>query len=96
MKSMKHTKLNAEFVAVIFAGLFVSGCSHDPNILDQQAAAKKLPPPTAAQLQKGFAEMSANHDKAKQDEIDWAKAHPDKVAAVNAARAQSGKPPLGQ
>ncbi len=74
----------------------MAGCKGEPSILDQQAAAKKLPPPTAAMMKKGWDQIAANHAKEKQDELDWAAKNPDKVAQVNADRAKSGKPPLGQ
>lgn len=83
--------------AALAAGLLQFGCSNDDNLMKQQLeAAKKGAPPTPEQLKAGFARLEANHAQGKQEEADWAKAHPDKVAAVNAARAQSGKPPLGQ
>jgi hypothetical protein len=93
---MKLVKLGAALAVSICLGLIGSGCSHEDDILKQQADAKKLPPPSAAQLKKGFDEMARNHDAGKQEEKAWAAAHPDKVAAVNAARASAGKPPLGE
>ncbi|MDR3692980.1 MAG: hypothetical protein P4L46_26610 [Fimbriimonas sp.] len=94
MKQLSLSALAALIALSVVAGI---GCGKDPNdILEQQKAAKKMPPPTKEQLQKGFQELASNQDKAKQDEIAWAKAHPDKVDEVNKARALAGKPPLGQ
>ena len=93
---MNLKKLGLAFVVACAAGIFGSGCAHDPDILDQQAAAKKMGRPSAEVMKKGFAEVAANHDKGKQEEIAWAAAHPDKVAQVNADRASAGRPPLGQ
>jgi hypothetical protein len=92
---MRSLRIYAALAAVAACVVGV-GCSHEDDIMKQQADAKKLPPPTAAQLQKGWDQMKENQDKSKEDEKKWAAEHPDKVAAVNAARAQSGKPPLGQ
>jgi hypothetical protein len=93
---MKSFNLNAALGVAVAACVIAAGCKPEDDILKQQADAKKLPPPTEAQLKQGWAQIQQNHDKSKQDEAAWAAAHPDKVAAVNAARAQSGKPPLGQ
>jgi len=93
---MKLKKLSAAFAVVVAAGLLGSGCAKDPNILDQQAKAKTLPPPTAEMLQKGFARVAAGQADAKAQERAWVKAHPDQVAEVNAERAKAGKPPLGE
>jgi hypothetical protein len=95
-RKMKSLRIFAAIGVAVAACVIGAGCSHEDDILKQQADAKKLPPPTAAQMKQGWAQIQQNHDKSKQDEIAWAAAHPDKVAAVNAARAQSGKPPLGQ
>jgi hypothetical protein len=91
-------KFVATLSMVFAAGLIVSGCSSDGDaeMKAQIAAAKKMPPPTSAQLQKGFAAMAESRDRVKQEEVQWMKDHPDKVAAVNASRAKHGTPPLGQ
>jgi outer membrane murein-binding lipoprotein Lpp len=94
---MKHITSFAAFGIVCTAGLVVAGCKDPNNIVDQAAAAKKMPPPTAEQMQKGWAQIAANHEKAKEESSNWAKTHtPEEVAKVNAARAAGGKPPLGQ
>jgi len=94
---MKDNRSIRRIAVLGVAVLAVAGCSgHEDDITKQMADAKKLPPPTSAQLQQGWDQMAANQRKSKEDEKAWAAAHPDKVAEVNAARAAGGKPPLGQ
>ncbi len=76
--------------------LALVGCSQETMSKSEIDAALKSKPPTDAQRQQMANGMAGGAEAAKQQERDWAKAHPDKVAAVNAARAASGKPPLGE
>jgi len=95
--TMKYMKLIAGTVAFCAVLSIVTGCKDPNNIVDQAQAAKKMPPPTAEQMQRGWAQIAANHDKAKEESREWVKTHtPEEVAKVNAARAAGGKPPLGE
>ncbi len=75
-------------------GTAIVGCGNGNDMTKAEMdAAKHSKPPDPAKLA-GI--MQAGASAAKQKELDWMKAHPDKVAEVNAARARSGQPPLGQ
>ena len=93
---MRTKRIDALFCVTIVFGIGVVGCSGPTMSKAEIDAAFKSKPPTDAQRRQMAAGMSAGFEAAKQQELDWAKAHPDKVASVNAARAAAGKPPLGQ
>lgn len=59
-------------------------------------ASKHAAPMTDAQKAAIKNAMEKGGEDAKASEAAWAKANPDKVAAINAERAKAGKPPLGQ
>jgi len=95
MNQMNCMKKVAALAALVATGMLMSGC-HDPNnILDQQAAAKKLPPPTTDQIRQGFARMADKRKQVTDDEIAHAKADPAWAAQVNANHKAAGLPPIG-
>ncbi len=71
----------------------LGGCKKEPDITPQVEQARKSRPPTQAEIASVFAKQGVSERRAERN---WMKAHPDQIARVNAARAQSGQPPLGK
>lgn len=79
---------------LVLAGL-LSGCGPNNDMTqDDIKKAAKSGPPTDAQRKQMANGMAAGFQRAMDKQAEWAKAHPDKVAEVNAQRAKSGQPPL--
>jgi len=83
-------------ILIITGTALLVGCGSGNDMTKAEMdAGKNSKPPTAAQMQHVMSMMAAGAQESKNRELAWAKANPEKVAAVNAARARSGKPPLG-
>lgn len=72
-------------------------CSSDNTMSQSEIdALKHSKPPTQADLKTVQDAASKQAEAAKKQQLEWAKANPDKAAAANASRAKVGLPPLGQ
>jgi len=96
MKSIKFFNLSSSLILVVGVGFLLAGCGSDgPSLADDMKNQKGKPPPTAAEMAKGWQKIGEMHAKATQASSDWAKAHPDEAKKENADRAKLGLPPLG-
>jgi hypothetical protein len=94
---MKASHLVTPIIAGFVLSLFGGGCSSDNTMTQKEIdAAKHAKPPTEAQMKNVWNSAATQAEKAKQEQRNWAKAHPDKVAEINAQRAKSHLPPLGE
>jgi len=92
---MKRKSLQQMVWIVSVAVVALAGCGpKEEDINKQFADAKKQPAPSAEQMKKGWDQIAANHEKSAEDQKAWARAHPEKLAEVNASRARKGLPPL--
>lgn len=86
-------------VPIVFVGcslcLLLAGCSGNDMTKNEIDAVKHSPPMTDADRKRVAEGMAAGAEKARQQENDWGKQHPEQLAKVNAERAKYGLPPVG-
>lgn len=93
MNSFTKTSLSA--LAVLLGTSAVVGCGSDNSITKDEldrVKASKMTDEARARMAQG---MQEGANKAREQELQWAKDHPNDVARVNAERAKMGRPPLG-
>ncbi|MEZ0326938.1 MAG: hypothetical protein ACAH95_13645 [Fimbriimonas sp.] len=83
-------------IALSILSFVVTGCGSGNDMSQKELdAMKNAPKMTDADRAKVAAGMQQGAAKSQQSQADWAKAHPEEAAKINAERAKMGRPPLG-
>ena len=73
----------------------MTACSDDGISKKEIDSIKNSPKMTEKDWEKVGAGMKEGAEARQSSQAEWAKAHPEEAARVNAERARAGKPPLG-
>lgn len=82
-------------LGLVVASVVVAGCGSDGMSQAELDSMKNSPKMTDADRAKVAAGMAQGAAQANQSQAEWAKAHPEEAAKINAERAKMGRPPLG-
>ena len=83
-------------ILVTVAASALAGCKSDGYSKAEMDSIKNSPKMTDKDRTTVANAMAKGGEIARNQEAEWAKAHPDEVAKINADRAKMGRAPLGQ
>jgi hypothetical protein len=95
LRKQKMSKSGTKIIIGLFGLLAACGCGDENAMSKAEIEASKHPKPFTDAQRKAMGDaMARGAAAAAAQEKEWALAHKDQLAKVNAERARGGKPPL--